>query len=105
VSADAFTVILISLEDLRLCFLSGQSVSSKWIVDPFQAIRNSRNLRVGRGDLLFLPAMRASKCSIKSARSAARAQTKSNRPSLVAARGARWSAGPTERIFIASQRI
>jgi hypothetical protein len=33
ISAECFTVILISLEDFWLCFLSGQSLSSKWSVE------------------------------------------------------------------------
>src|SRR6266496_769934 len=75
ISAEGLTVILISSADFMFFFLSRQSWSSKWIVDPFQTIRNFRNLRVGRRDLLFFPVTRASKCSIKSARSAVRAQT------------------------------
>ena len=70
ISADGLTVILISSDDFLFFFLFRQSSSSKWIVDPFQMIRNSRNLLVGNGDLLFFPATRASKCSIKRARSA-----------------------------------
>src|SRR6266404_2650065 len=39
ISADGFTVILISLEDFSLCFFSGHNLSSKWSVDPFQTTR------------------------------------------------------------------
>jgi len=35
ISADGFTVILISSEDFSLCFFSGHGLSSKWSVDPF----------------------------------------------------------------------
>src|SRR5262245_32492938 len=52
---------------LWLSFFSGQNLSSKLIVDPAHTVRSRWNLRVGNENLLFLPASRESRCSMKSA--------------------------------------
>src|SRR5262249_24764254 len=84
--------------------LLGNQVSSSRCIEPDDdVIFSSRNLSGASGTRSFRQARCASTCLMKTFRSYSRTATNSSRPSSVFAFGARCSAGPADRIFIAPQ--